>query len=858
MGCLFKIIAITCVCAIATAGAVFATEAAVSGFTKLDGESNHSGITVTFVRVAPSVLEYTATTDVAGEFTVVIETGVYEITYSSDGYFSRKLLDQFIYEETNVPAISLPRITTLIRVPSTLPTIQEAIGASADGDTVLVTPGRYMENINFLGKEILVASEYILTGERSIIRETVIDGGGTYRVVEFSNGEGNGAQLVGLTITNGFTDRNHAGESPGRGGGILCYRAYPIIRDLWIHNNEAESSGGGISILSNRHPDNPDILIDNVIIENNKAMYTAAIESGATPVCIQNSIISSNIAEYQGIITYYGGAFQILNSVIADNRADAGSIIKMSGSLSDGVTLQNCICSNNSGRLNVFIDNASEGPLNINNCCFYDNNDFYLLDFAPYFGDIVTENVNGDPCDVFGNIFLNPWFVNPAEGNYHLTTISPCIGAGTSDGAPTLDIVGKPYSDPPSMGAYRSPLLDPNQSPVIVTESLPDAIEGKEYSAQIEVDDPNVSDVHTYQILLGPPWLSIDEFGHLRGMPDDEDVGEDISVEIRVTDPYILYDTIVTVIRTIDVAHPPSIPDQALPDAIVGRDYIYNILFTDPDVREEHFFQIVDAPDWLIVTPESGMLHGIPEYNDAEIMVPITVKVTDPENLSALFSTHLNVIKEPPPPPVYVSYTHDIQDNSSMVKWGASPGEEFGSIIAYRIYRSRNPEPSNSSIPITAFVNDTDLFNAEQYSRIELGSVPAGTAQYHDANIHAADAFYYYWVQSVGLYGVSNLIRSSFDTHVNDITHAAFRVSEPYPNPANAAIALDVILPDDAPVYAAIYAITGQRVAVLHNGILGAGVHTLIWHSGEVSSGLYLVILDSAGLRVHRKIVVLK
>ena len=44
------------------------------------------------------------------------------------------------------------------RVPAEYPTIQSAIVAAAEGDTVLVSPGTYTEAIDFLGKAIVVTS----------------------------------------------------------------------------------------------------------------------------------------------------------------------------------------------------------------------------------------------------------------------------------------------------------------------------------------------------------------------------------------------------------------------------------------------------------------------------------------------------------------------------------------------------------------------------------------------------------------------------------------------------------------------------------------------------------------------------
>ena len=56
----------------------------------------------------------------------------------------------------------------IIHVPEDFETIQGAINESEDGDTVLVQPGEYVENIDFDGKDITVASLQLveLTGQK--------------------------------------------------------------------------------------------------------------------------------------------------------------------------------------------------------------------------------------------------------------------------------------------------------------------------------------------------------------------------------------------------------------------------------------------------------------------------------------------------------------------------------------------------------------------------------------------------------------------------------------------------------------------------------------------------------------------
>ena len=108
-----------------------------------------------------------------------------------------------------------------IRVPADAATIQQAINAAAPGDTVLVAPGTYVENLTFLGKAITVVSEGGPV--------TVIDGNGAGSVVAFTSGEPRGAVLRGFTVQCGATSFS--------GGGVFIQNSSPTIADNWIVGN---------------------------------------------------------------------------------------------------------------------------------------------------------------------------------------------------------------------------------------------------------------------------------------------------------------------------------------------------------------------------------------------------------------------------------------------------------------------------------------------------------------------------------------------------------------------------------------------------------------------------------------------
>ena len=64
-----------------------------------------------------------------------------------------------------------------IRVPQDYSTIQKAVDAAGDGDTILVGPGTYAGGIVISGKSVTLTSLYQVSGDPSLVDRTIIQGG---------------------------------------------------------------------------------------------------------------------------------------------------------------------------------------------------------------------------------------------------------------------------------------------------------------------------------------------------------------------------------------------------------------------------------------------------------------------------------------------------------------------------------------------------------------------------------------------------------------------------------------------------------------------------------------------------------
>lgn len=378
-------------------------------------------------------------------------------------------------------------VASIIHVPADQPTIQAAIDVATNGDTVLVAPGTYIENINFNGKNVKVEST---NGSKG----TVINGSQAAPVVTFSSGESSGAVLSGFTITNG-RGNNASGYS---GGGIYCEDSSPTIRNNIITANVA-ANGGGVAVfggsprivlnrITNNRPD-PNIsggwgggidlengasstvfgnqISDNLwnsnaglgggialknagspFLENNLIFFNQANfgpgggiwSINSTPLIIQNLFVA-NTAQFGGGVyldsqsTTSSAIF--VNNTFAENVGNGvglpgdGSAVYVVG-YDDQVEFFNNIFASSVGRESFFCGPAGVLPILIDNDGFNSSGNGFGGDCAN------TAGTNG-------NISADPQF-NPSVSNFQLKPASPAINAGdsTAPELPLKDLLGKP------------------------------------------------------------------------------------------------------------------------------------------------------------------------------------------------------------------------------------------------------------------------------------------------------------------------------------------------------------------------------------------------------------------------------
>ncbi len=424
-----------------------------------------------------------------------------------------------------VLTFSVPVSATVIKVPDEQPTIQAGLNSAQSGDTVLVSPGTYHENIDWP----YVENIYLMSDEGC--GGTVISGGHEGHVFTI-----NGVQRLNI---QGFTIRDGTAEMDTSGGGIYCNNSNMAISECRFTENSADGSWGGGGMYC--HGGSPRIINNEFIgnLAGESAVGSAIAIVGSTAHISYNYFTeNANPPSFPGAISIEYSASEISHNVITGNPTsgiflwDGGGTIhhnliydnELSGITSlEAISahLENNLIFHNGGFGILFnpwlaeariVGNTITGNqggmwlMNIESSLHVDHNivtendmgiEVFESNILPVFSynDVWenTPNYEGieDPTGQNGNISLDPLFCSCSLGNYFLSQTdagqeidSPCLDAGgelapgpafttRTDLICDIDMRDLGYHYP---AATATPTATPTVTPVNIPSSNPCSI----------------------------------------------------------------------------------------------------------------------------------------------------------------------------------------------------------------------------------------------------------------------------------------------------------------------------------------------------------------------------------------------
>lgn len=226
-------------------------------------------------------------------------------------------------------------------VPSTYPTIQAAIDAAVNGDTVLISDGVYSgtgnRDLDLHGKRVVVRS----VNGASV---TILDCGGSpaepHRGFWFHSREDTLSRVEGLTIRNGFGLADLRGGLAG-GGAIHCDTASKPRFSECVFSKNRGANGGALATLGSSYP-----RFYNCVFRQDSAGFGGAIFARGSYLHLGNCVIDSNQADSGGAI---GGSRVIVSIVGSSFDANIAQVCGGAVLLdSFALKLDSCSLTNNS------------------------------------------------------------------------------------------------------------------------------------------------------------------------------------------------------------------------------------------------------------------------------------------------------------------------------------------------------------------------------------------------------------------------------------------------------------------------------------------------------------------------------
>ncbi len=180
------------------------------------------------------------------------------------------------------------------------------------------------------------------------------------------------------------------------------------------------------------------------------------------------------------------------------------------------------------------------------------------------------------------------------------------------------------------------------------------------------------------------------------------------------------------------------------------------------------------------------------------------------------------------------SFTASVSSNSVTLNWKTATETNNRGFEVQR--KSSGSDWSN----ITFVSGNGTTTKSHEYSYVD-NSLTAGK--------------YYYRLKQVdmnGAYEYSNAVEANVTAPVK------FELAQNYPNPFNPTTKIDFSVPSNSNVKLTVYNVLGQQIAILVNGFMKSGSHSVDFNAVDLNSGIYFYKLESDGVSLVKKMMLVK
>jgi predicted outer membrane repeat protein len=467
--------------------------------------------------------------------------------------------------------------------------MQKGLSSALAGDTIFVAKGTYTPGLKvnsyFTLKEGVkiyggfAATEKELSDRDSTAlmttNETILDGANrSYHVVFNRLALTDATVLDGFTISGGKSANGSSTADPYNGGGIYNALGKVIFKNLWVKNNYAYYSGGGIfnsgaATFSNITLENNTVVqlggglynnaaasfknikfignkgnqgggiyhitaaveIKDVVFKNNTATATGGAFYNATngkPTITNGLFVGNTSAQHGGAIYHFTGTFNLINGAFSRNRTTVNGYY--GGAYYHYTGTSNITNSTFSNNTSAYINASTTtkyggalyrntGSVNVTNSIFWGNTRGNAIPDQMNAGILISTSTvqNGY---VTGTTILtkDPQLANAAADDLSLAPCSPVVNMGdnTKITGTGKDLAGgdRIKHTTVDLGAYEFQGLYLENA----EQQLPEGDQWTSYSHQIQLAEAGP---YTYSLSQGllPDGLGLSSSGLISGEP---------------------------------------------------------------------------------------------------------------------------------------------------------------------------------------------------------------------------------------------------------------------------------------------------------------------------------------------------